>query len=257
MSDRGVECEEFSLALADRRLIVSLLSPAHGRLARDPALLLTFAAGRESSLFNTPYKHTAEAFLAAGHRALSFDFVGHGERIDRFGSGIDGLRNSLVLGGIDPFAVFAEDARAVIDACVGRGLVRPGRIATSGTSRGGYLALYLLAHEPRVAVAAGFAPVTDWRVLAEFKDDVERPEVVALAMSRCAAQMAGRSVFLTIGRSDLRVGTDTCASLHEILTAAGTEVEFALTDDPGHHMGMAGYERGAAWLLERVSATKG
>jgi len=257
MPDHGVECEEFSLALADRRFIVSLLSPAHGRLARDPALLLTFAAGRENSLFNTPYKHTAEAFLAAGHRALSFDFVGHGERIDRFGSGIDGLRNSLVLGGIDPFAVFAEDARAVIDACVGRGLVRPGRIATSGTSRGGYLALYLLAHEPRVAVAAGFAPVTDWRVLAEFKDDVERPEVGALAMSRCAAQMAGRSVFLTIGRSDLRVGTDTCASLHEILTAAGTEVEFALTDDPGHHMGMAGYERGAVWLLERVSATKG
>jgi len=257
MPDHGVECEEFSLALADRRFIVSLLSPAHGRLARDPALLLTFAAGRENSLFNTPYKHTAEAFLAAGHRALSFDFVGHGERIDRFGSGIDGLRNSLVLGGIDPFAVFAEDARAVIDACVGRGLVRPGRIATSGTSRGGYLALYLLAHEPRVAVAVGFAPVTDWRVLAEFKDDVERPEVGALAMSRCAAQMAGRSVFLTIGRSDLRVGTDTCASLHEILTAAGTEVEFALTDDPGHHMGMAGYERGAAWLLERVSGTKG
>ena len=185
MPDRGVECEDFSLALPDRCVVVSLLSPARGRLARDPALLLTFAAGRESSLFNAPYKHTAEAFLDAGHRALSFDFVGHGERIDRFGPGIDGMRNSLVLGGVDPFAVFAEDARAVIDTCVGRGLVRPGRIAASGTSRGGYLALYLLAHEPRVAAAAGFAPVTDWRVLAEFKDDVERPEVVALADQRC------------------------------------------------------------------------
>ena len=256
MSDHGVECEEFSLTLADRCFVVSLLSPVHGRLARDPALLLTFAAGREGSLFNAPYKHTAEAFLEAGHRALSFDFVGHGERIDRFGPGIDGLRNSLVLGGVDPFSVFAEDARAVIDTCVGRGLVRPGRIAASGTSRGGYLALYLLAHEPRVAAVAGFAPVTDWRVLAEFKDDIERPEVIALAMSRCAAQMAGRSVFLTIGRNDLRVGTDTCTALHEILAAAGTEVEFALTDDPGHQMGMAGYERGAAWLLERISTAE-
>ena len=108
MPDYGVECEEFSLVLADRRFIVSLLSPARGRLARDPALLLTFAAGREGSLFNAPYKYTAEAFLEAGHRALSFDFVGHGERIDRFGSGIDGLRNSLVLGGVDPFAVLAS-----------------------------------------------------------------------------------------------------------------------------------------------------
>ena len=256
MPNHGVECEEFSLTVADRRFIVSLLSPAHDRLARDPALLLTFAAGREGSLFSATYRHTAEAFLGAGHRALSFDFIGHGERIDRFGPGIDGLRNSLVLGGVDPFSVFAEDASAVIDTCVGRGLVRPGQIAASGTSRGGYLALYLLAHEPRVAVAAGFAPVTDWRVLAEFKDDMERPEVAALAMKHRAAQMAGRSVFLAIGRNDMRVGTDTCVALYERLAATGIEVEFSLTNDPGHRMGIVGYEHGAAWLLERISSVE-
>ena len=127
MSDHGVECEEFSLTLADRCFVVSLRSPVHGRLARDPALLLTFAAGREGSLFNAPYKHTAEAFLEAGHRALSFDFVGHGERIDRFGPGIDGLRNSLVSGpgGSRPAGLRAVVIWLFICWLTSRGLRRP------------------------------------------------------------------------------------------------------------------------------------
>ncbi len=103
---------------------------------------------------------------------LSFDYTGHGERIDHFGAGIHALRNTLVEGGVNPFAVFAADAAAVIDTCLRREVAALGRIAVSGTSRGGYLALYLLAHEARVTAAAGFAPVTDWRVLSEFSADV-------------------------------------------------------------------------------------
>ncbi|HCL30559.1 MAG TPA: hypothetical protein DIC52_19285 [Candidatus Latescibacteria bacterium] len=250
----GSEREDFVVAVGERNVTVTLLSPPSDRLAAEPALLMSFASGRESSLLQAPYNCTSNAFLAAGHRALSFDFTGHGERIDHFGSGIHGLRNSLVKGGIDPFAVFAEDARAVIDNCVHRGLAAAGRIVTCGTSRGGYLALYLLVHEPRIVAAAGYAPVTDWRLLAEFEADVDLPDVVGLALSGWASKAADRSVFLAIGKSDARVGTESCEQLRDALDAAGVDVEFLLTDDPGHSLGAQGYKRGAALLLDRVGA---
>lgn len=248
-----VEREDFAVAVGDRSFVVTLLSPPVECLASAPALLLAFASGRESTLFTEPYKYSVDAFLAAGHRALSFDYTGHGERIDRFGEGIHALRNSLVEGGIDPFAVFAEDAGAVIDECVRRGVAIPGRIAVSGTSRGGYLALYLLAHELRVAVAAGFAPVTDWRVLSEFAADVERVDVSGLALVQFVDKMAGRSVFLAIGADDARVGTDACVGLRKALDRAGVAVELLLTDDAGHTLGLAGYERGADFMLAQFA----
>lgn len=248
------EREDFLVAADGRSFTVTLLSPPPEQLAAEPALLMSFASGREKTLFEAPCNHTTDAFLAAGHRVLSFDYTGHGERIDHFGEGIHALRNSLVVGGVDPFAIFAADAGAVIDACLRRGVAAFGRIAVSGTSRGGYLALYLLAHEARLTAAAGFAPVTDWRVLSEFAADVQREEVGGLALVHYAADMVGRPVFMSIGNDDARVGTKDCVALRNALKEVGAEVECILTDDAGHTMGVGGYKRGADFLLCQFAA---
>jgi len=164
--------------------------------------------------------------------------------------------------GVDPFALFVQDGRALISELARRGLAEPGRVVASGVSRGGYCALRLLAGDDRIAAAAGLAPVTDWRVLSEFADHAERPAVRDLGLPRFVKAMAGKGVHLAIGRDDARVGTDACRSLYEELVKANAAkgyrdalAQFDLTDDPGHTMGEAGYQRGSQFLLDMLAHT--
>ncbi len=227
--------EEFTVKVGDREFVATVLSPAEGTLAKDPALLLTFAGERGTSLLKEPFCKSAKAFLRDGHRAASFDLPGHGDRIDpRFGKSIGSFRNALVAG-TDVFANFADDGHAVISECIRRGLAKPGRIAVAGTSRGGYMALRVLAGDDRVIAGAGFAPVTDWRMLSEFVEIRERTDVANLRLTRFAKRMTGRHVYLAIGKDDKRVGTEACRELQRALVAAnqaaghkGSLVEFNL-----------------------------
>jgi alpha-beta hydrolase superfamily lysophospholipase len=235
-----------------KELVVAVSSPADGKLAKDPALLLTFAGERETSLLKEPYCKAAKAFVQNGHRAASFDLPGHGDRVDQFGKSIGSFKNAFVAG-TDVFANFVEDGRAVISECLRRGLAKPGKIIVAGTSRGGYMALRLLSGDDRVVAGAGFAPVSDWRMLTEFATVKDRADVADLRLANFAKRMAGRHVYLAIGKSDERVSTEACRELHCALVSAKSLVEFNLTDDKGHTMGAAGYEKGAQLLLQWVA----
>ena len=83
---------------------------------------------------------------------------------------ISGLRHAFI-NGKDPFTMFIEEAKTVIDFCIDHEFASLGNIAVCGTSRAGYLALRLLGEDNRIAAAAAFAPVTDWRYLEEFEAD--------------------------------------------------------------------------------------
>jgi dienelactone hydrolase len=243
--------------------VARMIEPSDGMLAPDPVLLLTFAADRASSLTVEPYSIAAAHILGHGHRAASFDLPNHGDRIDDHGSGIDGFRDAL-LAGRDPFAMFVGDASALIDRCVTEGLARPGRIVVSGTSRGGYMALRLLAADQRVAAAAAYAPVTDWRQLAEFADHRDRSVVAALDLCEYTEEMAGKAVYVAIGSDDHRVSTDHCRSLAEALAGASSgpnairsKMECHFTDDEGHSLGAEWHRRGAVFLLDAMSRLRG
>ncbi|MDX9976056.1 MAG: prolyl oligopeptidase family serine peptidase, partial [FCB group bacterium] len=245
---------EFSVTVGKRSVNARLLSPAPERLAADPALLLTFAMDRRLSISITPYCLTTEYFLAQGHRVVSFDLPMHGERVDTYGSDIVGMRNAFVAGK-EVFAEFVEEGKAVIDECIRRGWAKPGRIAVAGTSRGGYMALRLMAGDERIAAGAGFAPVTDWALLKEFAEDRERADVQALRLANFAPQMAGRHVYLAIGNKDERVGTQSCKQLAEQLAATDPQcVEFHLTEDEGHSLNDSWYGVGRESLLKWVQA---
>ena len=161
-----------------------------------------------------------------------------------------------------PFATFVQEGRALISELARRGLAEPGRIVAAGVSRGGYCALRLLAGDDRIAAAAGLAPVTDWRVLSEFADHAEMAAVRELRLQRFVKAMAGRGVHLAIGRDDARVGTEACRELYEGLVKTNAAegygdmlVRLDLTDDPGHTMGEAAYERGSQFLLDMLDPT--
>lgn len=250
--------EDFTVRVGERQFTVIALSPPEGKLAKDPCLLLTFGADRNSAMFSEPYSLCPKVFLEAGHRALTFDMPAHGERVDHFGGSIDGWRNAF-LAGVDPFATFVEDGKAVINECTRRGWVKPGRIAVAGASRCGYAALRLLAADDRIAAGAGLAPVTDWRYLTEFASVRDRRDVADLRLGLFARKMAGKYVYLAIGDNDTRVSTRACERLARALQRANAKagfdeshVELHVTHDLGHRLGDASYAQGTESVLKWI-----
>lgn len=78
MSNTTFNCREFSVQVRGESLKCLLAEPY--RLFRRPALLLNFALDRTTTLQTAPYDITPRMFVAAGHRAVSFDLPCHGER---------------------------------------------------------------------------------------------------------------------------------------------------------------------------------
>ncbi|MCC6796362.1 MAG: prolyl oligopeptidase family serine peptidase [Candidatus Hydrogenedentes bacterium] len=251
--------EEFPVAVDGTTITVRVLTPPANKLAKNPALFMAFAVDRNTTLTKRPYCLAAEYFLENGHRALSFDLPSHGDRVGALRSGIDGFRDAFVAGN-NVFAGFVWEGKAVIDECIKRGLATPGRIAVGGTSRGGYMSLRLLAGDDRIVAGAGFAPVTDWRDLREFSEDKTREDVAALYLSNFIPALAGKHVFVAIGKTDERVSTAKCQAFAESLQQANTAankpagtVDFHLTDDAGHSLSDTWYEKGRAFLLQSVA----
>jgi hypothetical protein len=234
-----------------------LAEPNHAHLAADPALVLTFALTRQEALTTTPHNEPAKVFVAAGHRALSFDLPEHGDQATSGrAAGIAGMCQAL-LAGDDPFVRFVTEGHAAIDACLSRHLARPGRIYVCGVSRAAYCALRLAAADLRIGGAAGLAPVTDWRALREFATVREQPLVAALILENYAAGLAGRPVYLAIGNRDERVGTECCTRFALRLLEeesrrklVSSRVRFHVVDDsPGHSLELRWRREGAEFLL--------
>ena len=255
----GYHIRECDIRGPDRTIPIRLHLPEHQRPMSDRVLLLSFAGDRETSLTVAPYRLASEVFLEEGHNVLSIDLPNHGSQINDDGEGIPGMRNAFI-GGRSPFEGFVGHAGAAIDYCVAEGIAEPGRITACGTSRGGYMALRLLAQDERIVAGTGFSPVTDWRYLSEFDSDSGRPNVAALALSNYTRILAEKAVFLAIGSNDKRVNSSSClglsVALHEARRKAGHSsdgLEFHCTEDTGHSCGDSWYRKGAQFLLEQIT----
>ena len=173
----------------------------------------------------------------------------HGDFVDQYGQSIDGICAAFVAGD-DPFARFVAHGKAAIDACVEKGLARPGRIFACGGSRGGYCALRLTAAEKRIDGVAGLAPVTDWRILREFEAVKERADVAGLALQNWAVELAGRPVYLAIGDHDHRVGTHACVELALRIFEEEKPVEEGTSTVEVHVVQAAGHALPEEWKIE-------
>jgi dienelactone hydrolase len=251
---------EFPIESQGEKLTCLLAEPE--RLAARPALLILLTGTRQMSLTNETSGITAKSFLDAGHRVLSFDLPSHGDRLAPWKTtDLHGFCEAF-LAGHDPFERVVADGRAAVDAVLSRGLTVPSRLMLSGVSRGGYCALRLAADEPRIAATAALAPVTDWRALTEFAAAKDRPDVAALDLEHRAARLAGKALFIAIGSSDHRVGTERCARL----VAALLEAEAAMPlnqsrldfhfvhNTDNHRLGNEWYAAAGRYLLGMLPA---
>lgn len=249
---------EFSVEVSGQSLTCLLAEPAE--LSSRPALLLNFASDRTATLKTEPYNITPRMFLTAGHRALSFNLPCHGDReVPGQPRGIAGFCAEWQRG-VDVFAGFVDEGRTVIDALIERQLAEPDRIFVSGTSRGGYCALRLMAADERIAAAAAFSPVTDWRLLKEFAGIRDAPEIADLALTRFAASVAGRAVWMAIGNSDARVGTDACLRFAEAVARAEAEKGISssrfvlhVVQEKEHQLSDSWRRRGGEYLLDQAN----
>ena len=133
MSELMDETFEFEVAGQTRR--AQECTPP--RLAVHPGLLIALGGDRTWP-FTSPdgIWISAGAFLAAGHRVVSFDLPYHGERADHMGEGLTGMA-AAAAAGIDVFDDIRQTGKVLIDFCLVRGLAGRGGIAIEGTSRGG------------------------------------------------------------------------------------------------------------------------
>lgn len=252
----AVVTEIIAVKRGEGTLPVEVQSPAANRLAARPLLLLNLSGDRQSSLKDGSLGEPARVFLRAGHRVATFDLPAHGERIDRHGSGIDGLRARFIAGE-DPFALIIADGKAVIDELLRRGLMEGDRILVCGVSRAGYCAIRLAAADARITSVAALAPVTDWRELREFASVRDRADVAALTLDHFVEPLVGRRLYVAIGNADVRVSTAACTRFVLALNAAEqrralttSQLRYELVDDTvGHSLATRWRQEGAAFLL--------
>lgn len=256
----NIQFEEYNVPNGDEVITVRLGRPENELPTPDQILLLSFANDRMTSLGTSPYSLAAEAFLGKGHCVLSFDLPNHGSQINHHGEGITGFRNAFVAG-TDPFQLFVKQGQSVVDWCITQGKATAGRIAVCGTSRGGYMALRLLAADTRISAGAGFSPVTDWRDLSEFERERDREDLAARRLSCYADTLASRAVFMAIGNHDERVNTARCCQLYlDILKSKQAAeydpatLDFYCTEDPGHSCSPAWYQKGAEFLMNSMDS---
>lgn len=250
----------FAVKTSEGSLDCLLIEP--DQLAPAPAMLFTFSSTAEDATNVAPHSLPAEAFLNKGHRVLSFDLPFHGKRIGPDGrQSLEGMRDSF-LDGSDPFVQFIEDGKAALDECEARNLISAPGVSVCGVSRGGYCALRLAAADVRFHSVAGLAPVVDWRRLTGFEQVKDHPGFASLAMPSWSEPLVGRGVYVVIGNSDIRVGTDLSVAsmlkLYELEAAENRTTSrlclHVVDELPGHSILECWYSDAGNWLRRQCEA---
>ena len=205
------------------------------------------------------FRQAGNDLAQEGYISVSIDIPGHGTQ-EREGEaqGLAGWRERIDQGE-DLVAETNRRLSEVLDYLIAEGITDPEKVAASGTSRGGFLAMHFAAADPRVKCVAAFAPVTDLIVLREFHGAEDNALMASLSVSEQAAKLADRPVWIIMGDRDDRVGTDNSIALARKITATALaqgispHVELHVLPEPKGHTTPAGAAAAAAsWILRQM-----
>ncbi|MFN7921230.1 MAG: prolyl oligopeptidase family serine peptidase [Bryobacteraceae bacterium] len=228
-----------------------------GYLGAKPAAprptVLFLGSAVEDGLTQPHFLQGAET-LGGEVLSVTLDLPGHGEsRQAGEPAGLDAWRHRL-----DRNLALTSDltarARELLDHLIANRFTDPARIAAFGTSRGGFMAFHLAAVDPRVRLVAAFAPVTNLLVLREFHEMKEPERARAIAANTLAGSICDRGVWMIIGSTDDRVGTDDAIAFSqrfiESARAHGLRpnLELHVERTEGHRVPDGSYRRAAQWL---------
>lgn len=235
-----------------------------GSVKPEPApTLLTFASSMEQALSRTQwYNKTGRSLTSKGFLVISLDLPAHGEDVlpGEVGTMETGLADwrRRIEGGSNIVADFTSKVSSVIDFVIDSGWTDPRKIATCGTSRGGFMALHAAAADDRIKCAAGLAPVTDLAALREFAGLEEDETVRGLRLHNCAVKLAGKWIWISIGNRDTRVSTELAIDLAKDIVGESVAqgmrpmVELHVTANEGHGVHPTARRDAAKWIAQAM-----
>ena len=226
---------------------------------RPAPTLIVLSGAAEETLGSAYFLQGGVPLLKQGYLCVSLDLPCHGQdQPAGQPGGIAGWRHRLEMGQ-DLMADLNRRSTAMLDYLVANGYTDVAKIAITGTSRGGFSALHVAAHDSRIRCVAAMAPVTDLLVVTEFKGMTHPERAEALSVSNLANELASRNVWLVIGDRDLRVGTDNMIALARKLSAVAIEKKFdssielhVLSEPQGHTTPKGAADQSAAWIATQL-----
>ena len=168
------------------------------------------------------------------------------EVMDRWRHRIE-ARNNFIL-------KFNKKVSKVLDYLIAEGYTDPGRVVALGGSMGAFIAFHYAASEPRVKCVVGQIPLTDLRVLSEFKGMENDPLTKSLDVRNLAEKFAGHNVLVIVGKEDRRISTDHAVAFAQRVSrvAKGADVEWHVLDG-GHSLFIKGLGKlTEAWLTKHL-----
>lgn len=231
-----------------------------GEKSDQPAPTLIILASSPEETLGSDYFLQAGVLLAKqGYLCVSLDLPCHGrDRISGEPEGIAGWRHRLDADQ-DLLADFKRRGQAMLSYLIDHGYTDATRVAVSGTSRGGFSALHLAAHDSRIRCVAAMAPVTELSALTEFQGMTHPERAATLSAVNLADKLAERGVWVVIGDRDARVGTDHAITFARRLTSIAVEkkltasIELHVLSEPkGHTTPQGAAELSAAWIARQL-----
>lgn len=231
------------------------------RPAAPAPTVLVFAAGLEDMDKQRIYTEAARQLSERGWVYASVDIPCHGiDHREGEPATLSGWAHRLK-NNEDLMGSFVARGSEVLNHLIAEGHTNPDRIAACGTSRGGFCALHFAAAEPRVRGVTCISPVTNPLALSEFAG-VTPKQVASVNLLDRADRLVGRSIWISIGNDDARVGTDDCITLaRKIVTESRrtrpelkvAPVEIVVGPSEGHHAIDDAYSLAARFLEKRLA----
>lgn len=223
-----------------------------------------FALSGEESLLLDPYNQPVNFLINNNVRIFSFTLPAHGAGFDK--QQAMALWAQQIGSGENIIEEFIGHCLKNINYLIEEGLVNPYHLATSGLSRGGFMATHLAARDDRVNTVLGFAPLTDLIALNEFKEICHHQLVQDLSLMKLTRRLLHKKIRFYIGNRDMRVGTENCfvfikevADYTYLHGHRSPPVELIISSSighKGHGTSPAIFLDGAEWLNTQIHMSR-
>ncbi len=226
--------------------------------------VIYFALSAQESLDLDPYNQPAVFLARQGIRVFSLNLPFHGPNLNAINA-IDAWANAFNEGK-DPLTPFIDQALFALNALIKKGLVFAEKIGFMGLSRGGLIASLVATQFPTVKAITAFAPMTELTFAKEFQSLQENKLIQSFNLINHVDTLYDKTIRFYIGNRDVRVGTDKCFHLTQLLAETAFQkgirspaIEMMMTPSIGH-MGHGTskeiFEAGARWIGKKLGTIR-
>ena len=216
-----------------------------------------FTLSKEASLTIDPFNQFTLFFQGKNIRIVSFDLPYHSS-IETFHTAIEKWSHHFKQGQ-DILTPFFEKIVDAIEELIIKGIVDKDNISVAGLSRGALVACHIASRHPLINTIVGFAPLTNFSKVKEFKDT---PYNKQLDLINITTSLIGKELRFYIGNRDTRVSVESCFEFINTLSIENHEakirpikVELIIQASQGHlgHGTLTPtFENGALWIQKKI-----